>query len=284
MKKTLTLLAILAAIGPAWAADVVSSNIVGYNKVSLASKLTMMGASFQTVGVTDATIDINQIVPDEKTTGVDWSSEDLDFGASLLIWDGASYANSTYYWTGEVPAEFREAAELDDSYNNIWVNGDLEPVEEKLPAGTAFWIQDVNRTDSDQANVTVSGEVAPTTANRTFAAKTQLTMLANPYPVAINLNELVLTDVAGVDWSSEDLDFGASLLIWDGSSYADSTYYWTGEVPAEFREAAELDDSYNNIWVNGDLEPVEITLPVGGAFWLRNPDAKATSSVTFPER
>ena len=42
MKKTLTLLAILAAIGPAWGADVVSSNIVGYNKVTLTKGYNML--------------------------------------------------------------------------------------------------------------------------------------------------------------------------------------------------------------------------------------------------
>ena len=41
MKKTLTLLAIMAAIGPAWGADVISSNVVGYNKI------TPMNAKFQ---------------------------------------------------------------------------------------------------------------------------------------------------------------------------------------------------------------------------------------------
>ena len=50
MKKTLTLLAILAAIGPAWGADVVSSNIVGYEKVSLTKGYSMIGVQFVQVG------------------------------------------------------------------------------------------------------------------------------------------------------------------------------------------------------------------------------------------
>ena len=42
MKKTLTLLAILAAIGPAWAADVVSSNVVGYQKLTVKKGLNLL--------------------------------------------------------------------------------------------------------------------------------------------------------------------------------------------------------------------------------------------------
>ena len=280
-------------IAPAWGAEVVSSDIVGYNKVKLSSRLTMTGAQFQEVGSATGEIDINSIRPDAFTTGVDWDSDDYDFGASMLVWDGRGYSDE-FFWTGEVPAEiqaaFKEDLELDEDfvYNNIWVDGDLVPVDVVFPAGQAFWIQDAARTASSKTDLTISGEVPNVSVQKTFKATTRLTMLSNPYPVGFNLNELVLTDVAGVDWESDDYDFGASILIWDGRGYSQE-YYWTGVVPAEiqqaFKEDLELDESvvYNNIWVDGDLVPVDVTIPIGGAFWLQNTAATANSAVTFPD-
>ena len=266
---------------------------MGYNKVKLSSRLTMTGVQFQMVGDTKGEIDINSIRPDDLTSGIDWESDDFDFGASLLVWDGRGYSDE-YFWTGEVPAEiqaaFKEDLGLSEDfvYNNIWVDGDLVPVDVAFPAGQAFWIQDEARTANSKSDVTVSGEVPPSSVQKTFKAATRLTMLSNPYPVEFNLNKLKLTNVAGVDWESEDFDFGASILIWDGKGYSQE-YYWTGEVPIEIQEAFKedlgLDASvaYNNIWVDGDLLPVDVSIPVGGAFWIQNAAATTNSSVTFPD-
>jgi len=76
-------------------------------------------------------------------------------------------------------------------------------------------------------------------------------------------------------------------LVWNGSSYVGGTYYWTGEVPrdigAEMEEDLDLPaGSYNNIWVDADYEPVDVIVPVGGAFWIDNSNSGDDSSVTFP--
>ena len=103
----------------------------------------------------------------------------------------------------------------------------------------------------------------------------------------INISNIVPdSNMTGIDWESEDWDTGTEILIWNGTSYVGGMYYWTGEVPKEIAEEIEADlelsEPYNNIWVNGDLEPVDVVVPEGGAFWIRNPDPKLTSKVIFP--
>ena len=284
-------LALLVAL-PARATEVVSSNIVGYNKVKLNCRMTMTSASFQEVGNSSGLISIQSIVPDSSVTPIDWEDEDLPMGSRFLIWNGSDYADGTYYWTGEVPREIASEMEADlhleaGSYNNIWVNADYEPVELMLPAGTAFWIDDAARTATSTANVVVSGEVVGDSATKEFSTNNRMTMLGNPFPVAISPNDLTMNGLIGIDWEDEDLKMGSRLLIWNGSDYADGTYYWTGEVPREIASEMETDlhletGSYNNIWVNADYEPVDVTIPVGGAFWIDNVNSGDGSSVTFP--
>jgi len=165
----------------------VSSNIVGYNKVKLQCQMTMTCASFQEVGNAAGTISIQSIVPDTSVTPIDWEDDDLPKGARLLIWNGSSYVGGTYYWTGEVPrdigAEMEEDLDLPEGfYNNIWVDADYEPVDLMLPAGTAFWIDDANKTATSTGFITVSGEVVGDSANREFSTNNRMTMLGNPLP------------------------------------------------------------------------------------------------------
>ena len=279
-------------IAPARAAEVVSSNIVGYNKVKLQCQMTMTCASFQEVGNAAGTISIQSIVPDTSVTPIDWEDDDLPKGARLLIWNGSSYVGGTYYWTGEVPrdigAEMEEDLDLPEGfYNNIWVDADYEPVDLMLPAGTAFWIDDANKTATSTGFITVSGEVVGDSANREFSTNNRMTMLGNPLPVEISANDLVMNGVTGIDWNDDDFAKGSRLLVWNGSSYVGGTYYWTGEVPrdigAEMEEDLDLPaGSYNNIWVDADYEPVDVIVPVGGAFWIDNSNSGDDSSVTFP--
>ena len=286
-------LALLVAL-PARAAEVVSSNIVGYNKITLKSRLTMMAASFQNVGAANSTISLSQIVPGDSVTPIDWSDDDLPFGSSLLIWNGSSYIGGTYYWTGEVPREIGAEMESDlgmpvGSYNNIWVDDQYEPVGDiSFPAGTAFWIQDDNRSATQLGSITVSGEVVPSTANRSVDADTRLTMMGYTYPKEISTDQLIVSDLPGIDWNDDDLPFGSSLLKWNGSSYIGGTLYWTGEVPREIGSEMETDlglesGSYNNIWVNDQYEPDSLSIGVGEAFWIQNSDTSQKATITFPE-
>ena len=282
-------LALLVAL-PARAAEVVSVNTVGYTKVPLNHAYTMLGMQFQTVGAANGSLTIGQIVPDKFVNGIDWTDDNWPFGATMMLWNGSSYVGGQFYWTGEVPAdtqeELKEELELDEDvvYNNIWVNGDYEPVDPGLSIGEGFWIFDA--TANGTGKVCMNGEVS--TNSVTLRMNSGYTMIANPYPMALNLNEMTITGLTSIDWTDDNWPFGTTLMIWNGSSYVGGQFYWTGEVPAdtqeELKEELELDEEvvYNNIWVNGDYEPVSVSVPVGGGFWIYDVKANPqTSSITF---
>lgn len=72
------------AMAPAWGAEVVSSNIVGYNKVAVtANSFDILGSQFTAIG--DTTIDIQDIVGDG-----------IEEGDNILFFNGAGYDSYTY--------------------------------------------------------------------------------------------------------------------------------------------------------------------------------------------
>lgn len=134
MKRTLTLLAILAAIGPAWGAEVVSSNIVGYNKVTLTPGYNMIGIQFQEVGSANGSSAVSTYgILDSTFEGFD---EDINFANSMQVWNGNGY--TTYGWAATSPSQMDpEYAPMD----NTWLTFGGEPTEDIVPLGHAVWIR-----------------------------------------------------------------------------------------------------------------------------------------------
>ena len=100
---------------PAWGADVISSNVVGYNKVDLNRGYNMLAVQFNEVGGGA------QNIQDIFTGNLPDMSVDEEgypvWNAKLQTWNGVGYDN--FYWTGSVGGELFE----DSSYNNVWVVG-----------------------------------------------------------------------------------------------------------------------------------------------------------------
>ena len=258
MKKTLTLLAILAAIGPAWGAEVVSSNIVGYEKVNLVSGFNMVGVQFVQVGTTETAKDLSDAIQMDSTmTGFD---EEGNFASFMKVWDGANYA--TYGWSGTSGTDVLD----DSSFDNKWLNGDLEEVEgEVMDKSAAAWI-----IAEKAGTMTVSGQV-PSAATVTVSLTSGFNMVANPYPANVAVSDFGVLDAsfAGFD---EEGNFASFMKVWDGQNYA--TYGWAGTSGTDV-----LDDaSFDNKWLNGDLELVETPITYGHGVWLI---AEKAGNITF---
>ena len=225
-------LALLVAL-PARAAEVVSSNIVGYEKITITPGLNMIGNQF--LGVGNGTFqNINKMFAEnsELVAGGDDSEAD-----SILVWDGSSYSNVYYY----------------DSWDNSWYNTDdlEESTTDTIGAGKGIWFKHFG---DESEEITFAGEV-PTNATYSVQIKTGLNMIANPYPMAICPNGAsfeVDGIVAGGDDSEAD-----SILVWDGSSYSKVYYY----------------DSWDNQWYDTDNleDPIETAIlsPAMG-FWYKH--------------
>ena len=148
MKRTLTLLAILAAIGPAWAADVVSSNIVGYNKVTLTPATansvgyTIVGVSFQEVG--GDSLDINDILGEEFKQNLvgGYGTTDSD---TIQVWNGTGY--TFYYFSADDWSEEAGDGTVDAYKNSKWLTLSDEPVATPINLCAGFWFKRNGSTD-----------------------------------------------------------------------------------------------------------------------------------------
>lgn len=244
---------------PAWAAEVVSSNIVGYEKITLNAGYNMIGVQFNQVGgeaiklATFGTLD-------SSMAGLD---EDYNYTTTLLRWNGNGY--DTFGWTGDSGTEM-----LDDaSYDYQWLNLDLEDEGDSTTPGFSGWVK-----AGSAGTLTVSGEVPDVKDITPVALTSGFNMLAYPFPKQQPLAKFATfsrTDgvTAGLD---EDYNYTTTLLIWNGNGY--NTFGWTGDSGTEM-----LDDaSFDNQWLNLDLEDEGTTLDFGKGFWIR---AAAAGTLTF---
>ena len=257
--KTKTLaalaLAVSLAYAPAWAADVVSSNIVGYSKLNLANGFTMVGSAFLTAGGAD-TVSIQDIKA-SGLAGFDW--DNFEPGDTLLFWDAAQQMYpTTLYYTGDVQTETMTNMGVTAGE---WFDMDtFAPAAIELSNGDAFWI--VGSTAN--ATVTLLGEV-PTNAPAVTLVS-GFNMVANPYPKAAGINDIISTSgLVGFDW--DNFEPGDTLMIWDAAQQMyPTTLYYTGDVQTETMTNMGVTAGE---WFDMDTFTAAATeIPVGGAFWI----------------
>ena len=243
-------------LGPAWGAEVVSSNIVGYEKVNLVSGFNMVGVQFVNVGTKSAKDLSSATQLDSSMSGFD---EDGNYASKIKVWDGENYA--TFGWSGSSGTEYLEDATLD----NKWLNADYEETDDTMDKGAAAWI-----IAEKAGTMTVSGEV-PSSPTITMNLVSGFNMVANPYPGTVKVADFGVLDstFAGFD---EDGNYASKIKVWDGENYA--TFGWSGSSGTEYLEDATLD----NKWLNADYEETDDTVDFGHGVWLI---AEKAGTITF---
>ena len=246
-------------LAPARAADVVSANVVGYQKIQLADGYTMIGTAFQNVGVTNK---LNvQDIKASGLTGLDWTFA-TTAGDTLLIWDASAQGYlTTFYYTGDSDPDGTMAAF--GAEPGTWFDPvTFSAASEVLENGDAFWIL----SSTQNAQVTIAGEV-PQSANA-ISIVSGYNMIANPYPKAVKVNDLfTCTGLTGLDWTFATTA-GDTLIIWDpvAQGYL-TTLYYTGDSDPDGTMAAfgaEPGTWFDTI----TFATAETEIPVGGAFWI----------------
>ena len=142
-------------LAPAWGAEVVSSNIVGYEKVNLSKGFNMIGTQFLQVGGEPLAIATVGVL-DSSMAGFD---EDGVYATEMQIWNGNGY--DYYGWSGTSAGEYME----DESLNNMWLNGDFKTDDATSTAGQGFWIK-----AATAGTITLSGEVPSADSARAASA------------------------------------------------------------------------------------------------------------------
>ena len=234
---------------PAWAAEVVSSNIVGYTKVELNAGYNIIGAQFGNVG----------------SGGMEVSSvqgDNFQSGDQLRLWDPDSeeYTSFGFY------SEDDGGVYADDTYSqNLgsgWGDDDQVIVDQQMSPGTGFWIE-----NAESLVVTLSGEVKDT---KTLDYSAGYNLLINPRPEPINLSDI----------TSDSLESGDQIRFWDAESNEYTTYAFYSDEDGGVYE----DDSYSVNkgagWGDDDQVVPDAVVGIGEGFWL---ETASEGTLTFGE-
>ena len=246
--KTLVAMAALALLVgvPARAQQVVSSNTVGYQKVTLAAQnYTLLAPMFSYVGGGE------KAIPDifEEDNFV---SADTDAKADYIdLWEDGGYSRS-YFFSSDA--------------GDAWSSGDdgFDETTDELEPGLGFWFY--NRSTSDKT-VTLAGEVPTTNITVTLAAN-NYTLLGNPFAAPLPIKSIV--PVTG-EFTASDTDAKADYIdLWEDGGYSRS-YFFSSDA--------------GDAWSSGDdgFEETEDTIPPGLGFWFfrRGDEIKVTLPVPY---
>ena len=96
---------------PAWGAEVVSSNIVGYEKITITPGLNMIGNQFLAVGG-DSFQNINEMFKGSDGFIAGTGDDNAD---SILTWNGSAYDNIYYLDDYTEPYEWYNTKDLDNA-------------------------------------------------------------------------------------------------------------------------------------------------------------------------
>jgi len=246
-------------IAPARAAEVVSSNIVGYEKINVpVNSQDIIGIQFQNVGG-DGSLSIQNI----KTEGFgDWGDD----------WIKVYDPSTSRYTTARFYGEDAGGVYLDDTYDEDtklasgWGDTDQIAVGLTLDAGQGVWTQ-----AESGGKVIVSGEV--TSGNTVSVPVNSMTLVANPLPMSVNIQK-IKTEGYG-DWGDD------WIKVYDPST----SLYTTARYYGEDAGGVYLDDTYDEDtklasgWGDTDQIVVNLTIEAGQGFWTQ---AENGGILTFP--
>ena len=261
---------------PAWGADVISSNVVGYNKIILQPGYNAISSQFVPVGA-NTTVDILDVADCTSLPAMDPDTETGEGFARLQTWTpGEGY--TIYEWTGEGLAEAWDWEGID----NKWMTesaGDVAVVQ--ISNGQGFWLWlDPNAVDQNKP-VTISGQVL-TNETTTVSLVAGYNLIANPYPNAIDIQDISFSNLPSMDPDTETGEGYARLQTWKpGEGY--TIFEWTGDGLAEAWDWEGID----NKWMTesaGDVAE-DVLIGVGESFWIwldpTCPSLSGNVSVTF---
>ncbi len=265
------------AVAPAWGAEVVSSNIVGYHKINLVKGLNMVAPQFVFVGANSLTRDISTIgtLADANGGPMAGYDEDYAYATDLLVWDSVAQDYTYYGWAGTSPEEIDDMPAL----NNTWLDQGTEETDDTIDLGQGFWIK-----TTTAGTMTISGEVASDrnipSGGLVVNLVAGLNMVANPYPMEVPVSTFgMLTDSNGgpMDGYDEDYSYAVDLIVWDPARQDYSYYGWAGTSPEEIDDMPAL----NNTWLDQGTEETDDKIAQGAAVWIKTGKA---GKITFPER
>ena len=228
MKRTIIAAALIAGVMSAQAAFVSSDNIYGIINIPSVEGYNAIGVNLLPMpGAGDSVEDV--VIPDGLAVG-----SDLTTGDNLSVWNGTGYTD--YWFTG-----------------SGWAKSGENPATVPADLGSGAWIK--RKVGAGPTTIYQVGMVSPD-ASTNIAANVGNTFIANPFPVATELNGgNLLWDGSCVAAGKTKQSQADLIRVWNGTGYTTFWYYTHPTVPAQ------------SGWKYG-TQTVNVTIPAGEGFWL----------------
>ena len=251
--------------GCAWATEVVSSNVVGYNKITLQPGLNLIGTGFAKVGGSNYALkDLFQGTDVALAT----AGSGADNGDLIQLFDPAvgGYATQYFFYTSN--------GEYGETYDDKWylTTADEEPTDDTIDARNGFWY---NYRGSSAIQLTTAGEVS--TNDVVVTIQPGLNLITYPFPADFDFTKL--------DWKTagatagSGADNGDLIQVFDPDpsvkGYATQYFFYTSN--------GEYGETYDDKWylTTADEEPTTAKIPAGKGFWY-NHRGSSSFTITFP--
>ena len=234
-----------SAAVPAWAADVVSSNIVGYKKVTLAAdNYTLLAPMFTCVGGGDKAIP--DIFAEDDFVASDTAS-DADF---IELWEDGAYSRKFFF---------------SSDANNAWSSDQdgYDETDETIEGKLGFWFY--NR-DTDDKEVTLAGEV-PTEDVEVVIAGDNYTLIGNPFAAPLPIKSIVA--VSGAFTASDTASDADFIELWEDGGYSRKYFF-----------SSDAGDAWSSD--QDGYDETDDTIPAGLGFWFYRQGSEMTVKLPVP--
>ena len=237
---------------PAWGAEVVSSNIVGYQRLDIpANGYALLANPFVEVG-TGSTDPVGYAINGMFTDDVDNSTagNTAVAGDQIQVWDATRQGYDNYFFSSRVTTGTAWAT----------VAAPRAAANVTFDFGDGFWY--LNRA-SDSYTLTVSGEVSQKEVEVTLAPG--YTLVCNPFPVDLPLNN------ENIDWAAAGATAGNTAVagdqiqLWDIDRQGYDNYFFSGRVTTGAAWAT----------VAAPRVATDAVIPAGQGFWYLNRGAES---------
>ena len=243
----------------------VSSDIVGYNTVTLKKGWNMLAVNFQQLGETSS-ISVQELFPG--------TTEGLTGGAAttadqIQIYDATTGGYTTYFL-------FQSPLPIFAAKNGKWVDVGANVTDLSFSNGDVFWY--LKRGESDVA-INVSGQVSLQN-NQEISIVNGWNMIGNAFPANFNPNALGTTY-----WQNSGAVAGAAttadqIQIYDNTVGGYTTYFL-------FSSPLPIFASKNWQWVDvgaNVVAPTAEVMPVGKGAWYLHRGSGFTLTIPNPTK
>ena len=202
----------------------------------------MAAPQFVNVGSTEA-IPLQSIKP---------TGDDTSDNVNIQTLDAAGYTVSTYLWVNWAGDEGDQEAWVDDEEFAIVEDVSFAP-------GQGLWITG----STSQQGVQTAGKVGRSDA--TVQLKSGATAVGNPFPVSVDLQDILV--------EGEDTSDNVNIQLLDNAGYTLTTYLWVNWAGDEGDQEAWVDDEEFAIVENVNIAP-------GQGLWVTG--SSTEQAVRFP--